>query len=422
MQQLEEMEFIEFAKNCEFNTFFQTPYWGKLKEYTGWKYYLVGIKENKKIKGEALLLAKKIPILNKYMFYSPRGFLIDFKDEEFVKKFHNELILFIKKNRGIFLKINPYVMYQERDIHGNIVENGVENKNVVSFLEQLGYLHNGFTITYGKDLEPRWISVLDLENEDEESLLKNMRATTRGGILNSYNHCLNLVEIDESRIPEFKELMLHTGERRGFVDRSLDYYKKMYEIFHIDDNIKIMLVELNTKEYICKLKDELLELNSKIEPLKNSTGAKGKRSLKELEKKFSSVNKKISELEKINSEKGDVVTVAGGLFMTFGTQVISLFGASYKEYMNFDGQYFLNFEMIKYALKNGYKKYNFLGITGDFSKDSPMYGLFNFKCGFNAKVVELIGEFTYVVDKFSYFMYRHMFSIYRKLKRLRVKK
>ena len=103
--------------------------------------------------------------------------------------------------------------------------------------------------------------------------------------------------------------------------------------------------------------------------------------------------------------------------MLFGRQVVSLFGASYREFMKFNGQYFLNYEMIKYALNNGYEKFNFFGITGEFNEDSDMYGLFNFKRGFGAEVVELIGEFNLVTDKFFNVIYKIMYKVYRKTKR-----
>ena len=104
--------------------------------------------------------------------------------------------------------------------------------------------------------------------------------------------------------------------------------------------------------------------------------------------------------------------------MTFGCQVVSLFGASYKEFMKYKGQYFLNNEMINYAIDNHYDLYNFYGITGEFNKDSPMFGLFDFKRGFGAHVEELIGEFTYITDPFYNKIYNLMFSIYRKLKKV----
>ncbi len=420
LEELTKEEFNEYASKHPLNMFFQSSYWGELKSITGWKHFMVGIKNDGKIEAATLILGKKIPIFNRYIYYAPRGFLIDYNNTELLKKFTLEVKKYLKKKKGIFIKINPYLIYQERDINGDIVENGIDNKNVVEELKKLGFIHTGFTINYGKDLEPRWISVLDLEGKTEEGLLKDMRSTTRWGINNSYKHGLKLVEIDKSRINEFKKLMEHTGERRGFIDRSEAYYEKMYDAFSKDDKIKIMLVELDIDEYLYNLNNQKQQnLLKQVEAKNKPDSAKAKRVLKELQSQFESLEKRISNLEKLQKEKGNKIVVAGGLFMTFGTQVLSLFGASYREYMKFNGQFFLNFKMIKYALNNGYKKYNFYGITGEFNEDSEMFGLFDFKRGFNAHVEELIGEFTLITNKFFYKVYNLMFEVYKKTKKMK---
>ena len=420
LEELTKEEFNEYASKHPLNMFFQSSYWGELKSITGWKHFMVGIKNDGKIEAATLILGKKIPIFNRYIYYAPRGFLIDYNNTELLKNFTLEVKKYLKKKKGIFIKINPYLIYQERDINGDIVENGIDNKNVVEELKKLGFIHTGFTINYGKDLEPRWISVLDLEGKTEEGLLKDMRSTTRWGINNSYKHGLKLVEIDKSRINEFKKLMEHTGERRGFIDRSEAYYEKMYDAFSKDDKIKIMLVELDIDEYLYNLNNQKQQnLLKQVEAKNKPDSAKAKRVLKELQSQFESLEKRISNLEKLQKEKGNKIVVAGGLFMTFGTQVVSLFGASYREYMKFNGQFFLNFKMIKYALNNGYKKYNFYGITGEFNEDSEMFGLFDFKRGFNAHVEELIGEFTLITNKFFYKIYNLMFEVYKKTKKMK---
>ena len=415
LQELTEKEFNEFSQNNN-SIFFQTSYWGKLKQGTGWKYYLVGLKEDK-IKAASLLLAKKIPIINKYIFYSPRGFLLDYNDFDLLKKYTNEVVKFVKKHNGIFLKINPLVTYQQRDINGNIVEGGYNNKKLVAYLKELGYEHVGLTKTYGKDLEPRWISVLDLKDKTYDEIKSNFRSTTRYDINNSYKNGLKLVEIDNSRMDEFKKLMASTGERRGFIDRPLSYYKKMYDCFNETDNIKVMLVELNVKENLNTYEESKKRLIEKIEYEKSKPRVK-ENLIKELEKQLNSADKKIKEANEL-LKNGETIVVAGGLFMNFSNQVVSLFGASYKEYMKFKGQYFLNNEMIKYALDNNYEKYNFYGITGDFDESSPMFGLFDFKRGFNADVEELIGEFTYVTNKFNYSIYKIMKKCYSLLKKVK---
>ena len=410
LEELSIEEFNEFSRNHEQGLFFQSSYWGELKKFTGWVPHIVGIKEGYNIKGATLLLAKKIPIFNRYIFYAPRGYLLNYKDEKFLTDFTKKIVKYVKRKHGIFIKINPNISYQDRDVDGNIVgENN--NQQIIDNLIKLGYKHNGFTITYGTDLEPRWWSVLDLKNKTEEEILKNMRGTTRWGINNSYKHGLKLIDIDEKRIEEFKNLMEHTSERRGFIDRPISYYKKMYECFSENNNIKILLVELNLDENIKSLN---IQLENTKEKLNKATK---ENVVKEYKSQIEAVNKKIDEANEIKKEYGNTIVVAGGLFMLFGKQVVSLFGASYREFMKFNGQYFLNYEMIKYALNNGYEKFNFFGITGEFNEESNNYGLFNFKRGFGAEVVELIGEFNLVTDKLFNVVYKLMYKVYRKMKR-----
>ena len=113
-------EFKEYADNNPQITFHQTKEWANLKKVNGWKSYYIGLKENNEIKGAALLLSKQIPFIKKYMFYSPRGFLIDYNNKDLLKEFTLLLKEYIKKEKGIFVKIDPYVEYQERDNDGNI--------------------------------------------------------------------------------------------------------------------------------------------------------------------------------------------------------------------------------------------------------------------------------------------------------------
>ncbi len=57
------------------------------------------------------------------------------------------------------------------------------------------------------------------------------------------------------------------------------------------------------------------------------------------------------------------------------------------------GAYRLQWDMIKFALNNNIPRYNFYGITGDFSENAEDYGVQQFKKGFNAHVEEYVGDF-----------------------------
>ena len=83
-------EFENFAKKNEYVTFHQKESWGKLKEQNGWKYELIGMKDDKKVVAATLLLEKDLPLGLK-MFYAPRGFLIDFHNTELLDEFVKEI-------------------------------------------------------------------------------------------------------------------------------------------------------------------------------------------------------------------------------------------------------------------------------------------------------------------------------------------
>ncbi len=121
---LKEISFEElerFSLNTDEATFHQTKGWARLKQHNGWCHYAVGLYDEDDIKAATLLLAKEVPIVKKYMFYSPRGFLIDYHDFNLLKRFTEEVKKFAKAKGGIFIKIDPYIMYKQRDINGDLV-------------------------------------------------------------------------------------------------------------------------------------------------------------------------------------------------------------------------------------------------------------------------------------------------------------
>ena len=282
--------------------------------------------------------------------------------------------------------------------------------------KRLGYKHNGFYIDQDKksDLEPRWISILDIKDKTIDGLFKNMRSGTRWGINNSKKNCLTIIEADETNLYEFKNLMKHTAERRDFIDRPLSYYENMYRVLKKDNLVKVLLAEINFKKLKDKTEEDLKKNKEKLEKLSDIPRNKGQ--IKELSAEQENIKNKIRLLEDTIKEYGDKKIIAGGWYMLYGREIVYLFGASYKKFMKYNSQYLLQYEMIDYAIKNGYEAFNFYGIDGNFSKKSKNYGLFDFKRGFNACVHELIGEFDLVISPGKYNLYKNCFKCYKKAK------
>ena len=420
---LTKSDFKKYADNHEQITFHQTEEWANLKKVNGWEAHYIGLKEGKKIKAAALILAKELPIIKKKIFYSPRGFLIDYNDYELLKEFTNELKKYIKKEKGIFVKIDPYVEYQERDNNGQIVENGYNNKKAVENLKKLGYKFFGFN-TMQDTLQPRWMHVIEINGKTEEEVLKEMESKTRQILRKNEKSSIKTREITKEEIPIFKSIMEHTGDRRDFIDRPLSYYEAMWDNLHDSGILKILIAEIDFEEYeknTIKEKEEI-EKNLKDRIYKHDNNL-----LKMNEKKYETSNKKDKDsierlekqLQKINTYKkeyGKKKNLGTILFLIYGNEVLSLFGGTDDNLLQFQSAYTVHYAGIKYAIEHGYKRYNFYGITGDFRKENPLYGLYLFKKSFGGHVVELIGEYDLVISNFWYKIYNLAFKTYHKLK------
>ena len=424
LEKITKEEFKKFADNHPQITFYQTEEWANLKKTNNWTAHYVGLKnENKNIVAGAMILAKSLPIIKKKMFYSPRGFLIDYNDKKLLEEFTKEIKKYIKKEKGIFVKIDPNVEYQEHDNDGKIVENGYNNKQANKNLIDLGYKFFGFNLMQDT-LQPRWMHVIETKNRTLEDVEKDMESKTRQ-ILRKNERCgITTREITKDELPIFKDIMKHTSDRREFIDRPLSYYEAMWDNLHDAGILKILISEINFNTYEKNTKEELEETEKQ---LKDRIYKKENNILKMNDKKYNSSNKQdeqtierlknqLEKIKKLKKEYGEKEVLGGILFLIYGNEVLSLHGGSHAKLMQFQSAYTTHFEGIKMAVKGNYKRYNFYGITGDFNKDNPLYGLYLFKKSFGGHVVELIGEYDLVISPFWYKTYKLAFKIYHKLK------
>ena len=429
LKKLTKKEFKTFAdKNPEI-TFHQTEEWANLKKVNNWDAHYIGLEDdNKKIVAGALLLSKTLPIIKKKMFYSPRGFLIDYNNKELLKKFTEEIKKYAKTENAIFIKIDPFVEYQEHDNNGDIVKNGYNNKDAVENLKSLGYKFFGFNLMQDT-LQPRWMHVIETKDRNLDDVMKDMESKTRQ-ILRKNEKCgITTREITRDELPIFKDIMKHTSDRREFVDRPLSYYEAMWDTLHDSGILKILIAEIDFNKYEKNTLEEKEEIENN---LKDRIYKKEKNILKMNDKKYNSSNKQDEEaikrlekqLEKIKElkdEYGDKEILGGILFLIYGNEVLSLHGGSHAKLMQFQSAYTIHFEGVKMAVEGNYNRYNFYGITGDFRKENPLYGLYLFKKSFGGHVVELIGEYDLIVSKFWYTLYNLAFKTYHKLKNIKNK-
>lgn len=421
-------EFKTFADKHPQITFHQTKEWADLKVKNGWKSYYLGLMDQKDIVAGALLLAKNIPVINKKIFYSPRGFLIDYNNFELLKTFTKHLKNYAKKHNAIFVKIDPYLEYQEHNNDGDVIKDGKNNKQAVENLKKLAYKHYGFNLMQDT-LQPRWMHVIETENKTLDEVMQDMESKTRQ-ILRKNEKCgITTREISRDELPLFKDIMQHTSDRREFVDRPLSYYESMWDSLHDSGILKILIAEIDFDLYKKNTEDELNQnkhdladrINKKENNLLKMNDKKYEQSNKQNQDAIARLEKQLEKIAELKKEHGQKTILGGILFLIYGNEVLSLYGGSNEKLMQFQSAYTVHFAGVKMAIEEKYKKYNFYGITGDFRKENPLYGLFLFKKSFGGHVSELIGEFDLIISPFWYHTYNIAFGMYHGLKNLKKK-
>lgn len=375
-------EYKKFIKNYKNSNFFQDNRMDNYSKLKGYISYYVGVEDNKNIVAAARLLAKKSKF-GKYNFSSPRGLLVDYNNFELLEFFVNNLKKYIKTKNGLVLKIDPYIIYKSRDIEGSETKE-INNSNIVNNLKKLGFIHGGFTRGYDLSGQGRWYFVLNLENKSLDDIQKGMKANHRNIIRKAEKYGVEIKQIEYNDLPTFKHITEDTSARIGFSDKSLVYYQTMYDSFK--DEVKYLIAYLNVDKYKEKLKEELEINQNKYKLLSDTTTGKAK------ELKIT-IDGLIKRLDESNHLKEKQIPISCAMFMLYNGEVDYLFSGSLSEYKNLYAQYLIQWHMIKYAIENNYKKYNFFGISGIFDKKDSEYGVYEFKKGFGGVVEELIGDF-----------------------------
>lgn len=377
--ELTENEYQKYWENHPEKTFLSAIEIAKLRKKSNWNVYYLGVKQDKKIIAGAMLLSHKRHF-NSYEFYSPRGFLLDYHNEELLSFFTENVKRFIKEKNGYVLRIDPYIINKERNLDGNLVEGGVDNTSVITFLYKLGFKK----VPLSNTEQVSWMFSLNLEGKTADEILKEMKQNTRNIIRKTEKIGIKIKELSYEELPEFQNIMLETGARKGFSIRDASYYEEMYKLLHDKDEVKYFITYLDLNEYIAKLESERAEKQEKYD--------KGQR--KGIEIDIDLLEKRISEAKAIKEEaKQDVITLSCAMFILIKPEIIYLSGGNYEKYMNFNSQYLLQWEMIKYGIDHGFKKHNFYGIPANIQDHPKDYGIYAFKRGFNGQVEELIGEY-----------------------------
>ena len=221
-------EIIKYLESNE-ASFMQSPNWGEVK--SDWKNEYIVVEDKKgNIKGVMSLLLRKIPIVNRYIMYAPRGFTCDKHDKETIKELTQKAAEIAKKNKVFVFRLDPDVLNDDEKF-----------KNII---KELGYMTKKNIKDITEVIQPKYVFRLDLRNKTKEDVLASFESKTRYNVRLATKRGVLIEEGDRKDIKIFYDLLLETSKKDNFRIRPIEYYKKVYDKMG-KENVRILFAKYN---------------------------------------------------------------------------------------------------------------------------------------------------------------------------------
>lgn len=405
---LNKEEYIEFTE--KHNAHFLESYeWGQVSKIRGLEPYYIGLKDDNKIVCSALMLKKSLPLGYSY-FYIPRGFTIDYNNYELLGIFTNEIKKFVKKEKGIFFRIDPDIKLHAIDENANVID-GENNYKLVEELTKLGYKRKRLT-KYFETMQPRFTFRIPLKNDSIEEIEKRYSTTNIQRIKKAEKYGVFVEVGKQEDLKEFIRLMRMTEKRQNFYSHTEEFYNKFYEEFSKNNHVTLYLGKLDIEKIVNNLLSKSKTLNEELDSIKDINSKKINSRRKELNKELESINK---QLEFYKDKPKNTIVVSSYLIVNYGDKSWALYAANDMDYKGMFANYAVYKKQISDAKEQGLAIFDVFGTIGDPSSTSHLVGLHEFKKKWGGVYTEFIGEFDYITNKFMYFVYIKLIPLRHKI-------
>lgn len=396
----------EFMQMHSKSHFLQSVLWGEFKSQGAWSHDLVGVLKNDKLIACAMVL-KRVIIGRSTLLYMPRGFVMDYLDEEVFAFFTKQMVAYAKQQKAVFFKLDP-------DIDNN-------EHNINMFLKA-GYKHKGFNMNFEKS-QPRFTFRLDLTKIENDSIIDAFDSKRKAAIKVAQKSNISIVDADDEG-KAFYELLSKTGDRQGFAIHQSDYFEKLIKTYEGSSKLVTKYAVLEFGKTNEMLASQIQELVQQIDVLKER--AQTKKTLNKINELQGQIDRMMRLMEQNTQQAeqyGQKVIVATAMILYEANKAWYIYGASNEAFSHLCAVDLMQLECISEAKQRGVEIYDFFGTTGDTSKDNPLHGIYQFKKKYGGQFTEFIGEFDYVMKPSIYYLFDTLYPLIldylvkRKLKR-----
>ena len=380
----------------------QAAVYSKMQNFNNLKTKILAVKENNKI----LAYSTFIYFPYRKFFYkvtAQHGPIMDYSNNELVRFYMAKLKNYFAKDfRVLCVRVNPFLnerIYKDIE-YVETTEDAIKTDKI---LTSLGYKPLNDDLFTNPTLASRCVFSKSLdENITESNLLKNISQIARYTINRTMKEGVQVREIDifnEEDAKIFDEINRDTEERIDFSIRDNTYFKSLknnigdkahYLVSYIDCD---QFVETTTTT-IANLEKERDDLKEKLEQGKVNA-KKATNRLKEFDENIAIWYKKIDKIKELKEENGNIINLSCATFIESGQDLIYFTSGAMRKFHRYEGPYAILFHMMKYAINNNFKYFNFFGTSKDFeSEEAADYGVLQFKRNFN-------GNIEYFMDNYE---------------------
>lgn len=395
----------EYVKNAYKPHFMQTGAWGEVNKARGINTHYLLIKDDETTIGSAMLLEKKV--LGYSTFYCPRGFITNFEDKNAIKKVLESLADYVKKNHGIYLKIDPDIIIRKLDSNTEPKQEFEDNQELIDYFKELGGKHRGFTMKFSESSAPRFTFRVDVS---KDNLLDTFHQTTRNLLKRNNPYGLKVYIGNESDLDKFYEPMKDTAVRKHMYLEDKKFFDDFYTILHSYNMSDLYVVTVNINGLKTKYNKMILDAENELKELEGSN-KKGR--INDLNDQLKKYNKELKQIESINR---DELVLSSMITAKFDDKVWTVHGANANALPFLNANYEMYWQIIKDAKAQGYTWVDFYGSEGKIDKNSEAYGIYNFKVRFGGDFDEFIGEFDFITNPIAYKTITSLLKARRRIK------
>ena len=220
-------ELKKFLETHRKSHFLQSPEWTQVKKEWKNEFIVIRDKENN-IKGTMSLLFRKMPTINKYIMYAPRGFVCDIHDKETLSKLTEEAKKIAKKYNVFIFRLDPDIPNNDEEFKKIVIDLGYKLKSNIKSINQV--------------IQPKYVFRLNIKDKTEEELLKSFNEKTRYNIRLSARKGVKIREGRREDLKVFYNIMKETGKRDNFFIRPMEYFENIWDAMS-PKHVKLLIAE-----------------------------------------------------------------------------------------------------------------------------------------------------------------------------------